>query len=320
MGCAPSVVPGDAGAPRRASAFPADSTEDCEFWVAGSVQAGCNGVPEKGPFRDEAVPAQPAKHKILFDFTPVGPVVAPDFAGVTAVPSTGPLHARAFFPHCLTCFVVGWARLELSPEHPHYNCKKQREREKEKERLGIPIDHSRRRLYYIYPERVSEIGLFIQVDGRKAETTVAMSNDSWAAEPIPGAFFTFTPDHGSVFGQNSMPLPLWPAKNDTLLQDKRWHKLSAEWLRLLSKLSSGSHEVKVDFRYRYGNNKFTAWRGVDEDTGVYRYSDDDREEFMVSESVATGRLTLRLTSDDVKGFKKSCEDLDSEFKSTFEAK
>lgn len=33
--------------------------------------------------------------------------------------------------------------------------------------------------------------------------------------------------------------------------------------------------------HSYGNNKFTAWRGSDDDKGVYRYSDDDRSEFMV---------------------------------------
>eukprot|EP00667_Euglena_gracilis_P008020 EG_transcript_8111 len=317
MGCATSVTERDGG---LAAPPPAQTNEFCEFWVAGSVQAGSNGVPEKGPFRDEAVPVQPAKHKILFDFTPVGPSVPADFAGISAVPPTGPLHARAFFPHCLTCYVVGWARLELSPEHPHYNSKKQREREKEKERLGVPIDHSRKKLYYIYPERVSEIGVFISVDGKKMETNVAVSSDSWDAEPIQGAFFTFSPEHGSVFGQNSMPLPIWPAQNDSLMQDKRWHRFSTEFQRLLSKLSSGSHDVKVELKFRYGNNKFTAWRGSDDDKGVYRYSDDDRSEFMVSESVATGKFQLKLTSDEIKNFKKSAEELDIDFKRRFEDK
>lgn len=50
----------------------------------------------------------------------------------------------------------------------------------------------------------------------------------------------------------------------------------------------------------YGNTKFTAWRGSETDKGVYRYSDEDRPEAMVSESVATGSFVVRITADDVK--------------------
>ena len=51
---------------------------------------------------------------------------------------------------------------------------------------------------------------------------------------------------------------------------------------------------------RYGNSKFTAWRGVENDTGVYRYSDDDRVDAAVSESVANGTVTVKFTSDELK--------------------
>ena len=51
---------------------------------------------------------------------------------------------------------------------------------------------------------------------------------------------------------------------------------------------------------RYGNTKFTAWRGVENDKGVYRYSDEDRPEAMISETVATGSFILRVTPEDQK--------------------
>ena len=63
-------------------------------------------------------------------FLHLGPEIKPGFNGVPTLPRNGPIYARAFFPHCLTCFVVGWAKLQVSLEHPHYNCKKQREHEK----------------------------------------------------------------------------------------------------------------------------------------------------------------------------------------------
>jgi|Transcript_14570 hypothetical protein len=315
MGCV-NVTPQQPPAPTDtpASADPAPIQTE-EFWLAGTVQAGTNGVPEKGPFRKDSVPVQHAKYKILFNQEPIGPEIKPGFNGVPTLPRNGPIYARAFFPHCLTCFVVGWAKLQVSLEHPHYNCKKQREHEKDKIRLGRPIDYSKRKTYYIYPERVSEIALLMQVDGKKIETEVATSNTSWPADPIPGAFFTFVPDQGSIFGENSLPIPIWPKADDPLLDDVRWSRLRLEFQRVLSKLSAGqNHELRLDLKYRYGNSKFTAWRGVENDTGVYRYSDDDRVDAAVSESVANGTVTVKFTSDELKALKKMVEEGDQKLK------
>lgn len=291
--------------PQQEPSSAAVSSANEEFWIAGSVQAGDpkKGTPAKGPFIEERVASQQWKNKIVFSETAIENDLPADWKGPGSFTHV-PIYGRAFFPHCLPAYPVGWAKLELSQEHPHYNCKKQREREKEKERLGVPIDHSRRKKYYIYPERVSELGLFLYVDNIKQESKVAVSNTSWSAELIPGAFFTFNPDPGSVFGEPSLPIPLRPADSDERLKDRRWLKLSIEFNRILSTLSEGSHEFKFDLRYRYGNTKFTAWRGTDSDRGVYRYSDEDRPEAQVSEVVATGGLRLVVSADTTKAAKE----------------
>eukprot|EP00993_Chasmostoma_nieuportense_P001732 NODE_2587_length_1142_cov_27.506404_g2467_i0.p1 GENE.NODE_2587_length_1142_cov_27.506404_g2467_i0~~NODE_2587_length_1142_cov_27.506404_g2467_i0.p1 ORF type:complete len:321 (-),score=65.36 NODE_2587_length_1142_cov_27.506404_g2467_i0:124-1086(-) len=292
--------------PSEATRSPPKIIND-EFWIAGSVPTGQNGVPLKGPFRDESVPPQSPSNRICFSTLPIDSVVPSDFTGTLQFAGADAIHARPFFPHCLPAYCVGWAKLELSPEHPHYNCRKHREREKEKERLGIPIDYSRRKKYYIYPERVSELGLFLTVDGKKIETEVAVSKTSWPAEKIPGAFFTFTPANGSVFGENSFPLPLHPEVEDEIMKDKRWLSLSIQMDRVITRLSPGVHEFRFEIKYRYGNTKFTAWRGTENDKGVYRYSDEDRSESLVSEAVAVGAFTWKCSSDDLKSLKQRQE-------------
>mmetsp|Transcript_126955 Transcript_126955/g.219749 ORF Transcript_126955/g.219749 Transcript_126955/m.219749 type:complete len:327 (-) Transcript_126955:272-1252(-) len=320
MGCAASTGgglfdPASSGAPGHPS--PSDITNDelqeC-FWVAGSVQLGVHGIPRKGPFRPEKVPPQPPVHKILFDQRPIGPVVSEDYKGLSSFPAFSDIYAQAFFPHCLTGYTAGWVKLRLSPRHPHYNCRKQREREKENARLGLPVDLSKQKKYFMYPENVSEIGIFLAVDGKKMETDNAVQNSNWKVDHIPGAFFTFTSDHGSIFGENSMAVPLCPNTEDDLYKDKRWFRLALEFQRLLTKLSAGNHEFKFDLKYRYGNIKFTAWCGEEGETGVYRYSDEYRQDTMISESVAQGSFTMKLTSDDLKKLKKVVAELDVKHK------
>eukprot|EP00756_Hemistasia_phaeocysticola_P003786 Hpha_TRINITY_DN12452_c0_g1::TRINITY_DN12452_c0_g1_i1::g.42870::m.42870 len=291
-----------------------------EWWDAGEVVPGWKSpggelVPVGGPF-DDMKKQDPARDKkVLFSGKPIdrdATGLEPDGAKLWTYGE--PLYARAFFTYGLPSLPVGWARLELSQDRPHYNTRKMEEREQRMKEAGKVIDYSKRRKFFLYPESIKEVGLFIAIDGKPISTTAAVSGTSWACDPVEDAFFTFTPAAGSLFGErredppeNSLLLCFRPNPSDeALYNDVRWLRLHIEFLRALSKLSDGTHTFEMEVCYRYGNWKFVAWNDVDckPQHGMapsYRYSDEDRdEEASISAGVAGGTIKMKFTKDDKK--------------------
>eukprot|EP01062_Namystynia_karyoxenos_P002754 TRINITY_DN10973_c0_g1_i1.p1 TRINITY_DN10973_c0_g1~~TRINITY_DN10973_c0_g1_i1.p1 ORF type:complete len:333 (+),score=77.21 TRINITY_DN10973_c0_g1_i1:154-1152(+) len=289
-----------------------------EWWNAGEVLPGGKSpggelVPIGGPFGDTKQQDPSRAQKVLFAAQSIdregGGV---EDGGLKIWQCGGPLYARAFFTYGLPSFPVGWARLELSQDRPHYNTRKMAEKEQKLKEAGKQIDYSRRKKFFLYPESIKEIGLFLMIDGKQVSTPVAVSGTSWACDPIEDAFFTFSPAAGSIFGErgdspeNSLLMCLRPDSDSAEHNDIRWLRLHAEFLRAVTKLNEGSHEVHTEVRYRYGNWKFVAWNDVEckPSHGVapsYRYSDEERdEEAEISEAVAVGGFKFKLSKEEKK--------------------
>lgn len=331
MGCGASAD-GQAYANETERPLGPDGKPLYEWWVAGDVLPGGKSstgepVPVGGPFGNSGwgpEGGRPAagtlgakvSKKILYGGTVIGREgEAADLEqGSKYTWQCGdPLYCRAFFTHGLPSFAVGWARLELSQERPHYNTRKMAEKEAKMKEQGKELDYSKRKKYFLYPESIKEIGLFLTIDGKHVVTPTAVSGTSWACDPIEDAFFTFSPAAGSLFGErgdvpeNSLAFYLRPKAGDPVGEDIRWLRLHAEFLRALSKLSDGSHELSFEVRYRYGNWKFVAWNEVDcrapavGQAPSYRYSDEERDdEAAISVGVASGSFKVKLSKDDKK--------------------
>eukprot|EP01065_Artemidia_motanka_P020968 TRINITY_DN2500_c0_g1_i1.p1 TRINITY_DN2500_c0_g1~~TRINITY_DN2500_c0_g1_i1.p1 ORF type:complete len:334 (+),score=76.14 TRINITY_DN2500_c0_g1_i1:123-1124(+) len=288
-----------------------------EWWDAGDVLPGGKSpagelVPVGGPFDDMRKQDPARDKKLLFSTKPIDR----DGSGCDGMKvwSYGePLYARAFFTYGLPSYPVGWARLELSQDRPHYNTRKMVEREQKMKDAGKTVDYSKRKKFFLYPESIKEIGLFVALDKNPISTDVAVSGTSWACDPIEDAFFTFTPVAGSLFGgrgdapENSLLLCMRPDKADSAMyNDVRWLHLHAEFLRALSQLSEGTHELLMEVCYRYGNWKFVAWNDVEckPQHGVapsFRYSDEERdEEASISAGMASGTLKVKFCKEDKK--------------------
>eukprot|EP00659_Diplonema_papillatum_P009296 gene9296-14402_t len=284
-----------------------------EWWVAAEVYPGAvtkagEVVPEHGPFTNEKHKTHP--DSILFSTNPIDRdgkcTQQPVFKFEEAI------YSRAFFSYALPSYPVGWARLDLSKDKPHYNTKKVKEKEQAMQAQGLQLDYSKRKKYFLYPESIKEIGIFLWINGKRVVCDAAASCDSWACEPMEGAFFTFTPDRGSVYGgqnggpETSLALFLRPADSDfERYSDPRWARLHLELLKLFLRAGDGTHAMKLEVRYRYGNWKFVAWNEQDSKNSskatAYRYSDEERDqEEAVSAAVAKGEFKVVLSKLDLK--------------------
>eukprot|EP01064_Diplonema_japonicum_P036400 TRINITY_DN8154_c3_g1_i1.p1 TRINITY_DN8154_c3_g1~~TRINITY_DN8154_c3_g1_i1.p1 ORF type:complete len:331 (+),score=41.51 TRINITY_DN8154_c3_g1_i1:45-1037(+) len=309
MGCGASAH-GDADS--EGSEYGPDGLRLHEWWVAGEIQPGIESksgeaVPAQGPFESDKKSS--VQEIIQFGVADVKKEKGAEDSTERVFKYTDPMYARAFFSHSLPCFSVGWARLELSKDRPHYNTKKIKERDAALASQGQTPDYSKRRKYFLYPESIKEIGVFLMINGKSMSTPTAVSCDTWSCDPIEGAFFTFTPDRGSVYGQSapetSLPIFLRPSEDDSShFKDPRWSRLNLELLKLFLKTGSGTHVLKLEVKYRYGNWKFVAWNESDSKVGkvpAYRYSDEDREqEEATSVSVSKGEFKIKITKDDLK--------------------
>eukprot|EP01059_Diplonema_ambulator_P001924 TRINITY_DN11582_c0_g1_i1.p1 TRINITY_DN11582_c0_g1~~TRINITY_DN11582_c0_g1_i1.p1 ORF type:complete len:353 (+),score=44.24 TRINITY_DN11582_c0_g1_i1:51-1061(+) len=324
MGCGASSHNGDMES--DGSEYGPDGLRLHEWWVAGEVNPGVTTrsgevVPAKGPFEYDKK-AQPGIHADAIKFGTEAVGKDGSHSDPSPVFKYGdPIYSRAFFTHSLPCFSVGWARLELSKDRPHYNTKKIKERDSALASQGQTPDYSKRRKYFLYPESIKEIGVFMSINNKHVVTPTAVSCDSWACDPIEGAFFTFTPDRGSVYGlgnsapETSLPIFLRPSEaDDEHYKDPRWSRLNLEMLKAIQKSGSGTHSIKLEVKYRYGNWKFVAWNESDSKSGkvpAYRYSDEERDqEEATSVTVSKGEFKLKITKDELKAIPEEIEKLD----------
>jgi hypothetical protein len=305
------------------------------FYDAGAYQAGdpTIGIPLKGPYPSERVPPQTGlSGTMLFsanELLPrVVPLSSPLFSQVSAgPPSLSPYDCwfcRAYFPHTLIGYSCGWARVDITPRAPHFNLRKHGKDDLEKLEKGIALDLSKRKKWFLYSEAVTAIGLYISVNGKDYSTSAAASSDTWGCEPISGAFFTFVPDPGSILGENSLAVTLKVSMkerdgkdctNQTAelrekgRKDPRWVRMTYEMNKILlaiaeKRLSADEPQtchvtIRYGIRFRYNNQKFTAWSERDAAKGNFRFVDDNREASAISSEVASGAILVDLADGEV---------------------
>ena len=235
-----------------------DGLQLYEWWAAGDMVPGNltrsgEKVPIIGPFENAATPRTNVTEKVKFDIKEIDKDSKGGAFSHALWKWEEPIYARAFFSHSLPCYSVGWARLELSKERPHHNTRKIKEKEEKLLQQGKVPDYSKRRKYFLYPESIKDIGIFLWLNGKSQETNAAVSGDPWDCEPIAGAFFTFTPDRGAVYGndrtalQDSLSIPFRPCPSDSsTYEDVRWSRLHLELLKLLQNAGDGTHSVRIE--------------------------------------------------------------------------
>lgn len=283
-----------------------------DFWTAGTMWAGMDGIPPQCPFCEQTQTPQELKHLFIFGTSLCS--VAPKN---THFRGTECLYARACFPHCLSGYTCGLVEMDVTARYPHYNAKKHRAARTSEGQSAIYSSHNTKWLY-LYPEKITEIGLFLQIDEKDFTTNFAISVDDWPAYYIPGAFFTFSPAAGTVFGHHSLNIPLW-TKDKGVLNDIRWLKLTIEYGRALSRVEPGSHKINWSLKFRYGNRNFTAWTGNVNDHQAYRYTDDDRAEHQISSTVAEGSIRLDLSQNDIDDYLNTVKELSVTYAETLES-
>eukprot|EP01063_Lacrimia_lanifica_P030360 TRINITY_DN4819_c0_g4_i1.p1 TRINITY_DN4819_c0_g4~~TRINITY_DN4819_c0_g4_i1.p1 ORF type:complete len:359 (+),score=131.99 TRINITY_DN4819_c0_g4_i1:68-1144(+) len=339
-----SVEQPEKAAPEKDEEEPPPPTEICVeegkdglhlamWWAAGVMLPGAQvdpgppalEAPVTGPFAPKTTTSPDLVGKVVFSTATVDvDGAAPGGAVFTLADN---IYARAFFASSLPSYSVGWARLELSKDRPHYNTKKVREKEQMLIEQGREVDYSKRRKYFLYPECIKEIGVFLKVNGTPVSTPAAISSDSWGIDPIEDAFFTFAPERGSIYGtqegpDSSMPLFLRLGDSDPRYTDARWARLQLELLKELRKQGEGTHTLTLEIAYRYGNWKFVAWNAAEQQsssrTPAYRYSDEDRDaEEEISVPVAKGKFQVLVGADDVASLTPTIEGLQKVFDAAY---
>lgn len=185
----------------------------------------------------------------------IGPKGVPDENGSPSPPGNHYFVARAFFPHCLAGFSVGWVRLDFSSRRPNYSVGKHgqlKDKAQEIADSGNSAILGKYKKHFLYPESVNSIGIYLSVDGVarvndvyckrdgfNSMITDLLNDDGQATGPLPDAFFTFETLPGSVFGENSFPLYFFPPLSSLLSSQKEGGITSVVSLNEVSVGSNG---------------------------------------------------------------------------------
>jgi hypothetical protein len=258
-----------------------------EMWSAGDVEPGVAPLfltARCGPFtyREKVPPQNHISKQILFSNDTAPPRIideaAEDAAAFPTEMNVGQdLHMRAFLPHALRSYCVGWAKPNLTAggfvDAFVYDVAHDGASDLDAVAAGECIeDVGLRRRVLLFPEEVTAIGLFLRVDdGAPRRTSTVLPYSAAAstedAEPMDDAFLTYSTaalaknEIGgsacvpSTKTENSLAMTLWAWAAGGAAPDAHAHQ---EFAAVFGALPEGEHTLQLSLRFRFNASRFTA--------------------------------------------------------------